>query len=209
MGWVWIEMYFLHTRRCVLCQSIGSRKSNQNSSSFYGFLETLGTRFCSICFCFVFPRSLFVVLVIIIIFLYPFQCVGGVGGSLWIMMIRPQTRLFSIPVDSDSESDSVPIRPSIQLSIHPSVQQPISLSRRLDYWFIVCFLGLCRTGKRERNRHGYAKRSAHRNVSRALLFVSPSTMQIHFWSARFSISYVVVINLTTTTSSDNKRAQKN
>lgn len=103
----------------------------------------------------------------------------------------------------------VPIRLSIQLCIHPSVQQPISLSRRLDYWFIVCFLGLCRTGKRERNRHGYAKRSAHRNVSRTLLFVSPATMQIHIWSARFSISYVVVINLTTTTSSDNKRAQKN
>lgn len=115
MGWVWIEMYFLHTRTCVLCQSIGSRKSNQNSSSFYGFLETLGTRFCSICFCFVFPRSLFVVLVIIIIFLYPFQCVGGVGGSLWIMMIRPQTRLFSIPVDSYQS-----VYPYSYASIHPS-----------------------------------------------------------------------------------------
>lgn len=142
MGWVWIEMYFLHTRTCALCQSIGSRKSNQNSSSFYGFLETLGTRFCSICFCFVFPRSLFVVLVIIIIiiFLYPFQCVGGVGGSLWIMMIRPQTRLFSIPVDSDSESDSVPIRPSIQLSIHPSIRPATHLPLTAAWLLIYCLL---------------------------------------------------------------------
>jgi len=88
--------------------------------------------FCSVWFCFVFPRSLFVVLVIIIIFLFPFLCVGGgVGGSLWIMMIRPQTRL-------SIQADSEPIRPSIHIAIHPTV---LSLSWRLDYWFIVCFFG--------------------------------------------------------------------
>jgi len=122
-------------------------------------------------------------------------------------------RRWWLALNNDDKAPDSPFDPSrfrTNPSIHPySHPSDCSLSLLAAWLLIYCLLfWVCVAQVNEKSSRIRKTVSTPKCIS-GFAFVSPSTMQIHFWSARFSISDVVVINLTTTTSSANKRDQKN